>query len=97
MLVRRRRWRASTGTASGHCLMVTEYAQFTCFLRIRYSGRFGQGIRTRRMAFEPPPYHIDQTWLGFTLVPRATLRGVAELHVASGMPQWRMFVTCCYF
>ena len=26
-----------------------------------------------------------------TLVPRATLRGVAELHVASGMPQWRMF------
>ena len=32
-----------------------------------------------------------------TLVPRATLRGVAELHVASGMPQWRMFVTCCYF
>ena len=31
------------------------------------------------------------------LVPRATLRGVAELHVASGMPQWRMFVTCCYF
>ena len=32
-----------------------------------------------------------------TLVPRATLRGVAELHVASGMPQWRMFVTCCNF
>ena len=32
-----------------------------------------------------------------TLVPRATLRVVAELHVASGMPQWRMFVTCCYF
>ena len=32
-----------------------------------------------------------------TLVPRATLRGVAELHVASGMPQWRMFVTFCYF
>ena len=32
-----------------------------------------------------------------TLVPRATLRGVAELHVASGMPHWRMFVTCCYF
>ena len=31
-----------------------------------------------------------------TLVPRATLRGVAELHVASGMPQWRMFVTSCY-
>ena len=30
-------------------------------------------------------------------VPRATLRGVAELHVASGMPQWRMFVTSCYF
>ena len=33
----------------------------------------------------------------YTLVPRATLRGVAEVHVASGMPQWRMFVTCCYF
>ena len=32
-----------------------------------------------------------------TLVPRATLRGVAELHAASSMPQWRMFVTCCYF
>ena len=32
-----------------------------------------------------------------TLVPRATLRGVAELHVASGMAQWLMFVTCCYF
>ena len=32
-----------------------------------------------------------------TQVPRATLSGVAELHVASGMPQWRMFVTCCYF
>ena len=32
-----------------------------------------------------------------TLVPRATLRGVAALRVASGMPQWRMFVTCCYF
>ena len=32
-----------------------------------------------------------------TLVPRATLRAVAELHVASGIPQWRMFVTCCYF
>ena len=32
----------------------------------------------------------------YTLVPRATLRGVAELHVASGMPQWRMFVTSCY-
>ena len=31
-----------------------------------------------------------------TLVPRATLRGVAELHVASGMPQWQMFVTSCY-
>ena len=31
-----------------------------------------------------------------TLVPRATLRGVAELHVASGIPQWRMFVTSCY-
>ena len=31
-----------------------------------------------------------------TLVPRATLCGVAELHVASGMPQWRMFVTSCY-
>ena len=31
-----------------------------------------------------------------TLVPRATLRGVAELHVASGMPQWRMCVTSCY-
>ena len=24
------------------------------------------------------------------------LRGVAELHVASGMPRWRMFVTSCY-
>ena len=24
------------------------------------------------------------------------LRGVAELHVASGMPQLRMFVTSCY-
>ena len=32
-----------------------------------------------------------------TLFARATLRGVAELHVASGMPQWRMFVTSCYF
>ena len=32
-----------------------------------------------------------------TMVSRATLRGVAELHVASGMPHWRMFVTCCYF
>ena len=32
-----------------------------------------------------------------THVPRATLRFVAELHVASGMPQWRMFVTSCYF
>ena len=32
-----------------------------------------------------------------TLVPRATLRGVAELHVASGMAQWRIFVTCYYF
>ena len=31
------------------------------------------------------------------LVPRATLRGVAELHVASGRPQWRIFVTSCYF
>ena len=31
-----------------------------------------------------------------TLVPRATLRGVAELYVGSGMPQWRMFVTSCY-
>ena len=31
-----------------------------------------------------------------TLVPRATLRGVAELHVASGMPQWRMLVTSSY-
>ena len=31
-----------------------------------------------------------------TLVPRATLRGVAELHVASDMPQCRMFVTSCY-
>ena len=31
-----------------------------------------------------------------TLVPTATLRGVAKLHVASGMPQWRIFVTCCY-
>ena len=31
-----------------------------------------------------------------TLVPRPTLRGVAQLHVASGMPQWRMFVTSCY-
>ena len=28
-----------------------------------------------------------------TLVPRATLRGVAELHVGSGRPKWRMFVT----
>ena len=36
-------------------------------------------------------------WHYTTLVLRATLRGVAELHVASGMPQWRMFVTCCYF
>ena len=38
-------------------------------------------------------------WSGLTsfatLVPRATLCGVAELHVASGMPQWRMFVTAC--
>ena len=25
-------------------------------------------------------------------VPRATLRGVAELHVAPGMPQWQFFV-----
>ena len=32
-----------------------------------------------------------------TLVPRAILRGVAELHVAPGMTQWRMFVTSCYF
>ena len=32
-----------------------------------------------------------------TLVPRATLRGVAELHVTSGMSQWRIFGTCCYF
>ena len=31
-----------------------------------------------------------------TLVPRATLRGVAKLHVASGMPQWRMFLTSYY-
>ena len=31
-----------------------------------------------------------------TLVPRATLRGVAELYVGSGMAQWRMFVTSCY-
>ena len=37
-----------------------------------------------------------QTWHQRTLVPRATLRGVAERHVASGMAQWRMFVTCCY-
>ena len=29
-------------------------------------------------------------WPELTLVPRATLRGVAELHVASGMPKWRM-------
>ena len=35
--------------------------------------------------------------LPITLIPRATLRGVAELHVASGIPQWRMFVTSCYF
>ena len=35
--------------------------------------------------------------MAHTLVPRATLRGVAELHVASGMAQWRMFVTySCY-
>ena len=47
----------------------------------------------------PPRYkNIKKTIFGHdTLVPRATLRGVAELHVASGMPQCRMFVTCCYF
>ena len=48
------------------------------------------------------PRHVpvvikDNGDMRVTLVPRATLRGVAELHVASGMPQWRMFVTCCYF
>ena len=32
-----------------------------------------------------------------TLIPRAQLRGVAELHVGSVMPQWRMSVTYCYF
>ena len=42
-------------------------------------------------------YYEKQFTVNITLVPRATLRGVAELHVASGMPQWRMFVTCCYF
>ena len=35
---------------------------------------------------------LSGIWLGgkslSTLVPRATLRGVAELHVAFGMPQW---------
>ena len=35
----------------------------------------------------------NANWVSDTLVPKATLRGVAELHVASGMPQWRMFVT----
>ena len=32
-----------------------------------------------------------------TLVPCVTLRPVAELHVGSGRPLWKMFVTSCYF
>ena len=47
----------------------------------------------------PPRYKSikKQFLVMILLIPRATLRGVAELHVASGMPQWRMFVTFCYF
>ena len=36
-------------------------------------------------------------WSMSTQVPRATLRGVAELHVGYGGPQWGMVVTSCYF
>ena len=39
---------------------------------------------------------VTDTCGSHTLVPRATLRGVAELHEASGIPQWRTFVTSCY-
>ena len=44
-----------------------------------------------------PPLATPLGWGKTTLVFRATLRGVPELHVASSMPQWRIFVTCCYF
>ena len=57
-------------------------------------------ITQSRFNVGPPSATVDQhltITVPGTLVPRATLRGVVELHVASGMPQWRMFVTCCYF
>ena len=41
-------------------------------------------------------YRFGHGGIWHTLAPRVTPRGVPELHVDSGMAQWRMFVTSCY-
>ena len=62
-------------------------------------GRSGQALKPsyKKVGQVNRCCDMSNSKISCTLVPRATLRGVAELHVASGMPQWRMFVTCCYF
>ena len=62
--------------------------------------RVGSGLQAQvvNASDKATPGNVAQeTTVLNTLVPRATLCCVAELHVASGMPQWRMFVTYCYF